>query len=701
MLAISFVFGGLLWGATAAAAPVVIHLIMRTKPRRMPFPALQFVRKTHKANLSKLKVKHLILLAMRMLALVLIAMLLARAFLPGWFQVPDRTVPAATVFVVDNSGSMTYRTQGRSLLSRGKEMSRTIVTEHLPPGSRFAVVPTAATAVSPTFLSDPNTAAEQINALDEGYGKGAPLAALSRAVSLLKGIDMPRKEIVFVTDMTESSWRELAGLTVPPGVRVTVVNVGAGKDTNVALGEVTVGSTHLPVGAETTVETTVSSAHLGGVMNVRLELDGQAQPSRPVELPVGGSQTVRMLVRAARSGTIHGKIVLERKDPLELDNVRYFTLQVAERPTMLLARERGSDDKTGLLVATAAAFGQHRWVDRDTFALEELDAGKLSGAAMVLLPNVTYVSREQWAALRRYVREGGKLWVVAGANMSAQTYNSDAARSLMPAELGVAEELDEPVAWKPESYDHPLLHPFRVNPDFPLRQVRCSFRFRIKSLPESSTVVVPYADGVGAVIERRVGQGRVLLWNCSPLRDRSNLARLGQYPLLAQGVVRAYTRDATMKTMVGVGELATMRVPRSLGPATAAVKKPGQGAFNPVVVSPKRVISVPAEAPGHWDVQLTGEEEQTTLGFSTNAPSGESDLAAVDPNDARTYLPAEMLEIVSSPEQLRQEQRMVSEDLHIAAPLLLILLALMIGESWFANRFYKRGGETAVEPGAK
>jgi hypothetical protein len=56
-----------------------------------------------------------------------------------------------------------------------------------------------------------------------------------------------------------------------------------------------------------------------------------------------------------------------------------------------------------------------------------------------------------------------------------------------------------------------------------------------------------------------------------------------------------------------------------------------------------------------------------------------------------------MIEIVSSPEQLSSEQRMVSEDLHVTGPILLALLALMIGESWFANRFYKRGADAAIE----
>ena len=103
----SFVYGAILWGSVAAAAPVIIHLLMRSKARKVTLPTLRFVKTTHRANYAKLKLKHLILLAMRMAAIVLAVLLLARVFLPG-HRSPGggASVPLAMVVVVDNSASM-------------------------------------------------------------------------------------------------------------------------------------------------------------------------------------------------------------------------------------------------------------------------------------------------------------------------------------------------------------------------------------------------------------------------------------------------------------------------------------------------------------------------------------------------------------------------------------------------------------------
>ncbi|MFP4054108.1 MAG: BatA domain-containing protein [Phycisphaerae bacterium] len=701
LLAISFVFGGVLWGATAAAAPVVIHLIMRTKPRRMPFPALQFVRKTHKANISKLKLKHLILLAMRMLAVALVSLLIARAFLADFFEVPDRTVPAAAVVIVDNSASMTYRTGGKTLLSHGKQMGRQIILRHLPEGSRYAVLSSSQTPVTATFLSDPNTAAEQLNAIPETYAGDTLTAAMQRAFQLLQGIDMPRKEVFVISDMTEVSWSEMVGVSPPPGVSFTILNVGPGKDTNIALGPLRVGSERVPVGVETSVETTLSSAHLGGQVNVHVEMDGQAQPKVPVDLPVGGSRTVKMLVRASNEGTLHGKVVLDRPDPLAMDNVRYFSIRAGRTPTMIVVSDKGTTDKTGPLVSAASAFGRHSWVRREPIAIDHLSYARIEDAAIVLLPNIAFVSEQQWKDLERFVREGGRLWVVAGSLMSADAYNASVARKIMPVELGALEELPEMLAWAPRDYEHPLLHPFRVNPDFPLTEVKAKLRFTVTSTAEGSETVVPYADGVPAIVERTVGDGAVLLWNFSPLRGKSDIAPMFQHPLLAQGVVRAYTRDEHTDMDYTYGGSANVFVPRKMGLATAAVRMPGQSGFESTTVNPKRVITIPAEQLGHWDVQLTGTDAQRTVGFSVNAPARESDLAAIDANDVGTYLPGASVQVVSTPEELVEQQRMVHKNLDLVAPILLALLVLMTGEAYFANRFYKRGAETAVDISAK
>ena len=169
MLAVAFLFPMVLTAAGAAAAPVIIHLIMRTKPRKIVFPAMRFVRKTHRANLSKLRLKHLILLLMRMLAIVLLAALIARAEVPRWASVADTGVPAAAVVIVDNSASMGYVHQGQSVLARGKRLLREVL-DALPAGSRVAVLPTQGAPGKVVLQADRNLVAAQLAAAEPTYG---------------------------------------------------------------------------------------------------------------------------------------------------------------------------------------------------------------------------------------------------------------------------------------------------------------------------------------------------------------------------------------------------------------------------------------------------------------------------------------------------------------------------------------------------
>ena len=192
----TFLFGGILIAATAAAAPVVIHLIMRSKPREHPFPALRFVKKTHRATLSKLKLKHILLLLMRMAAIALIALLIARARLPAWSSVTDSSLPVAAVFVIDDSASMGYRFQGRTLLARGQALSREVI-DSLPDRSRVAVLRTSDPAAKVAFLAVLKLAAQQITEIEPTSSH----AAVAPAVALL---------CCRSTTLTTTTWRPSA-----------------------------------------------------------------------------------------------------------------------------------------------------------------------------------------------------------------------------------------------------------------------------------------------------------------------------------------------------------------------------------------------------------------------------------------------------------------------------------------------------------
>src|SRR5437762_12786297 len=86
----AFVNLSLLLGGAFIAIPVVLHLIMRQRPKQLVFPALRFVHERRLANQRRLQLRHWLLLALRCGALGLLVLALARpsvasGALSSWF----------------------------------------------------------------------------------------------------------------------------------------------------------------------------------------------------------------------------------------------------------------------------------------------------------------------------------------------------------------------------------------------------------------------------------------------------------------------------------------------------------------------------------------------------------------------------------------------------------------------------------------
>src|SRR5437868_8599534 len=137
----SFVHPFLLSGLLLIAVPVLLHLIMRQKPKHLLFPAFRFLLQRHRTNQRKLRLRHLLLLALRVLLIALICFALSRPKLYSERLNLSTDRPAAAVLVFDTSCSMEYAVAGRSRLDEAKRRALELLDE-LPEGSRVAVLDT-------------------------------------------------------------------------------------------------------------------------------------------------------------------------------------------------------------------------------------------------------------------------------------------------------------------------------------------------------------------------------------------------------------------------------------------------------------------------------------------------------------------------------------------------------------------------------
>ena len=98
----------MLLGAAAIASPILIHLLNKRRFKIVEWAAMDFLFQADKKNRRRVQLENLILLALRCLAMLLVALMLARPFLPSSLtNVMQQSQKVERVLLVDDSMSQT------------------------------------------------------------------------------------------------------------------------------------------------------------------------------------------------------------------------------------------------------------------------------------------------------------------------------------------------------------------------------------------------------------------------------------------------------------------------------------------------------------------------------------------------------------------------------------------------------------------
>src|SRR5712691_12672888 len=210
----TFIFPLLLGGLALIGVPVLLHLIMQQKPKHLLFPAFRFLLQKYRTNQRKLRLRDLLLLALRMLLIALICLALAR------FRIPPGAIaqrfllssdqPVAAVLVFDTSYSMEYTHAGRTRLDDAKQRALELL-DKMPDGSKVAVFDSA--EAGGEWLPTVALARERITGLQLRHANGPVTRQLDQAYRLFTQLEqeqseeeaLPRLLYVF-SDRTQESW---------------------------------------------------------------------------------------------------------------------------------------------------------------------------------------------------------------------------------------------------------------------------------------------------------------------------------------------------------------------------------------------------------------------------------------------------------------------------------------------------------------
>ena len=117
-----------LLGIAAVAGPILIHLLIRPRFKRIPYTMIDFLEVSQKQSRATRRLRELLILLLRCAIVALMAFMFAEPFLRLQGDKVDR--PDHHFIIVDNSLSMTYQDQGQSHLNKAVEKAIQYVRDH-------------------------------------------------------------------------------------------------------------------------------------------------------------------------------------------------------------------------------------------------------------------------------------------------------------------------------------------------------------------------------------------------------------------------------------------------------------------------------------------------------------------------------------------------------------------------------------------
>jgi hypothetical protein len=133
---VSFLAWTFLFGAIAVVGPIAAHLLSKPRFRRVPFTMLRFLRAGQSHSHSRRRLRDLLILLLRCAVIVLIAILFAQPVLH--IKTKPQVQKAAVHLALDDSMSMAYRDDGRTLFERMTEKALDRVRQS-PDDARFSI----------------------------------------------------------------------------------------------------------------------------------------------------------------------------------------------------------------------------------------------------------------------------------------------------------------------------------------------------------------------------------------------------------------------------------------------------------------------------------------------------------------------------------------------------------------------------------
>lgn len=558
---LSFLNPGLLFGAAAAALPVILHFLSRRRVRREAFSDLRFLEQVQSRQARSLGVRRWLLLLLRVLALLAVV---AGTAGPRWGGLAGASGGGSTLFVIDVSASSGARRGAGTVLDAAVADVATMI-RRMPAGATVQVIVAGSRteALFGDWLPAGDASASALTAVqvtDGGFDFGAVLREAARQSARAPGAPV---DLVMIGDLqsvpADPSWPDAVRmLRQARGVRVLLREVSPDRSAVGGVVDILMPRRALRPGETALIGATVVPEQAGQLFT--LEIDGRATAEATAAGPAGRPQSIEFALTVPGPG-LHAGWVRKESDALPADDRRPFVLAVPARLDVLVVHgpDRSGDGAAGrggwrYLVEALAPGGGAGPFMIDSQPSDAVSTGAVTAAGVVVLVDAGPLGRAGQDALTERLRAGGGLLLAAGdpllaGHLSATQLPALGLPSTAESRLGEGDGLHARIV----DPSHPLFAGLDETARRTVEDIRWRRWFVFAA--DGSRVVLELTGGAPLLLEREVGEGRLAVLATHFTFDAGGLSRSPMALPLLQRLVSwlgsGAGRDGAAEVLVG------------------------------------------------------------------------------------------------------------------------------------------------------
>jgi hypothetical protein len=660
-------------GLAALGIPVFVHLLRKHVTIPRPISSLMFFERGIQSSTRHRRLKHLLLFALRFLVILLLVLAFANPFLRR------RSDPAGSLLLIalDNSFSMRAedhfeqaRREALELLSKKPRAQKAQIVV-LGGQSRIFTEPT-------DDINQLKTATSNLQ-VEDGHANFADLARLVRGRS--ETFSGPIELHLFSDVQRTAMPNNFSEVVLPSQVTLTLHHAGSTVKPNW-----TIEDLNAPVDLTDTKDPAIS--RVKGVLvgfttpdaerTISLLVNGKVISQKKFRVGANGQTPVEFSPLDVGYGFNQCALRIEEEDALAADNLVRFAVRRLD-PRRVLFVSSLKDKRSAVYFEAALNAATHGAYILQPILAEQTSDIDPTKFAFTVLADTTHLPSIFLHTLEEYVSKGGNVLISLGLGAEHQTH--------LPLGAGAVQTSVDPAANQTSvgqiDFTFPVLeqeHPSRDNGGWGAAK----FYFAPSVDAPESRVVARLSDGRPLLLDRKIGEGHVLLF-ASGFDGISN--DLPLQPVFVSFVDRA------ARYLSGSEHLSATKVVDSFEQLRSAPAKPDETSTIEIIdpdgnrplslTEAKTLQTFRLSRAGFYKIRFSNGHDDVV---GVNPDPKESDLTPITPEIQRLWL-------ASNNERPATETQPANQTKYQRQQLwwyvMLLALAFTVAEAFFSSRYLK------------